>query len=219
MFEGTVSPHTVRGDFSKLAPALVAQIGHLPNFVIWRWHLDEVRQNWTKPPFNARQPSWHASPTNEATWSTLDEAIAAARGADGIGFMVTRVKDLVGIDLDHCRNPVTGEVKPWAKTILDEAAALGAYVEVSVSGTGFHIVGRATGLPAMDNNWPVEDDGKIEVYHQPRPYLTISGAQHGTCADVLPTSRGSSRSWSATSSSPRGRRTGRPRTSSPKAPR
>ena len=40
---------------------------------------------------------------------------------------------LAGVDLDTCRDPATGQVAPWAQTVLDR---LDTYAEVSPSGLG-----------------------------------------------------------------------------------
>lgn len=53
-----------------------------------------------------------------------------------VGFVFTRDDPFVGIDLDHCRDPETGKIKPWA---LEIVAKLNSYSEVSPSGTGLHI--------------------------------------------------------------------------------
>jgi putative DNA primase/helicase len=156
---------------------------------LWRWVWDDDKKKWTKPPYKVRSPDKNASSTKPATWATYQEAVAALDQADGLGVVLTGINDVMGVDLDHCRDPVTGAVDAWAKPYVDEARALGAYVEVSVSGTGFHVVGAGNGA-AMDNNWKVpgaHPDAKVEVYHDPKGrYLTISGAQVGDCNDELP---------------------------------
>ena len=58
--------------------------------------------------------------------------------------MVTRDDPYVGIDLDDCRNPETGEIAAWAQEIIDR---FDSYTEVSPTGTGVRILIRtATGL-------------------------------------------------------------------------
>ena len=51
--------------------------------------------------------------------------------------------DIAAIDLDHCCDPVTGEIDRWAQEVIDMAA--GAYVEITVSGAGVRIIGKGTG--------------------------------------------------------------------------
>ncbi len=48
-------------------------------------------------------------------------------------------------DIDGCRNPVTGELTEKAHEAIALFRVAGAYMEVSVSGTGVHIVGKYRG--------------------------------------------------------------------------
>ena len=52
--------------------------------------------------------------------------------------MFTEIEDasIAGIDLDACRNPVTGEVEAWAQEPVDR---FDSYTEVSPSGTGLKV--------------------------------------------------------------------------------
>lgn len=108
-----------------------------------------------------------ASSTNPATWSTFVEAlkIAASRGLAGIGFVFTG-SGLAGIDLDGCRDAITGLIAPWAQKIVDRFAS---YTEVSPSKTGIHIIVRGK-LPSRGRK-----RGSIEVYDTGR-YFTVTGA-------------------------------------------
>jgi putative DNA primase/helicase len=61
---------------------------------------------------------------------------------DGIGFIADRDGNPEGTqiqlgDLDCCRDPVTGYVSGWAKSILDQ---LNTYSELSPSGCGFRFI-------------------------------------------------------------------------------
>jgi putative DNA primase/helicase len=77
----------------------------------------------------------------------------------------TKDDPFCGVDLDCCLNSETGEVEPWAQEIID---ALGSYTEISPSGTGIHILVRAT-LP----DGPNRKEG-FEMYGHGR-YFTVSG--------------------------------------------
>ena len=57
-------------------------------------------------------------------------------GYDGVGKSV--MEDIFVVDIDHCVE--NGEINDFAKEILEQ---LGTYAEVSPSGTGIHIWGRA----------------------------------------------------------------------------
>ena len=86
-----------------------------------------------------------ASTADSSTWGTF-ERVADFRGADGIGFVFTEDDPYVGIDLDDCRDPDTGELTDLANSIVEQ---LDSYTEISPSGTGIHIIVRGV-LPA----WP-----------------------------------------------------------------
>ncbi|MBA2715246.1 MAG: AAA family ATPase, partial [Rubrobacteraceae bacterium] len=86
-------------------------------------------------------------------------------GYGGIGFVFTPEDDLCGVDLDGCLDPETGEIESWASTIIEE---LGSYTEISPSGTGVHVLVRAT-LPEGRNR-----KGRFEAYDRSR-YFTVTG--------------------------------------------
>ena len=76
-------------------------------------------------------------------------------------------KGEVGIDLDKCRNPETGEITPWAADIVDR---LNSYTEVSPSGTGLRILCKGELPPGARRK------GLVEMYDHSSPrYLTITG--------------------------------------------
>lgn len=99
-----------------------------------RW----IRRSAAKVPLTVGDTP--ASSTDPATWSTHKDAAASTAGA-GLGFVLTEDDDIVCLDLDHCIAPLTGRLAPWAAAILRDAGA--TYVEVSPSGDGLHIWGRA----------------------------------------------------------------------------
>ena len=49
---------------------------------------------------------------------------------------------LVLIDLDKACSPASGAIEPWAQPILEAAIKERAFVELTPSGTGFHIIGE-----------------------------------------------------------------------------
>jgi primase-polymerase (primpol)-like protein len=84
----------------------------------------------------------------------------------GIGFVLTPDDPFAGIDLDHCRDPETGEIEPWASEIVDRFQS---YTEISPSGAGIRIFIRGT-LPAGKGR----HRGRVEVYDRGR-FLTVTG--------------------------------------------
>ena len=95
------------------------------------------------------------------------EAVRACKehGYEGIGFVFTPEDDLCGVDLDKCLDPETGEIEGWAQEIIEE---LDSYTEISPSGTGVHVLVRAT-LPEGRNR-----KGRFEAYDRGR-YFTVTG--------------------------------------------
>jgi hypothetical protein len=130
-------------------------------------------------------------------WMSFEDAVTLLRkqsagGAwplgGGIGFVFTDDDDIGGVDLDGCRDPETGKIAAWANRVL--RLFDGAYIEVSPSGTGFHIITRGApkvlartqrAVPAELLEGDVTVDGKeamVEAYVSKR-YFTITG-DHAT---------------------------------------
>ncbi len=99
------------------------------------------------------------------TWCTLDEALSACTNGTLPGFVFTRACPFVAMDLDAARDPDTENPAPWAIPIIDEAIAGGCYVEVSKSGTGFHIIGTH---PHKEKLWSSKAKHIIKVPGAPR---------------------------------------------------
>ena len=102
------------------------------------WRSEERDGKLTKIPYSPLTGD-KASSTNPNTWTGYSEAVAAykERGYDGIGFVFTKEDNFVGVDLDHCRDPETGEIESWAQDIVAE---LDSYTEISPSKNGIHIL-------------------------------------------------------------------------------
>jgi putative DNA primase/helicase len=95
---------------------------------------------------------------------------------DGIGFVFSSGDPYVGIDLDKCRVPETGEIALWAQKIIDRVCE--GYSEVSPSGTGVHIIVEGVVRDGGRSRRKVHLDGKvvgeIEMYSSGR-FFTITG--------------------------------------------
>lgn len=124
----------------------------------------------------------NAATNDETTWGTFDEALQYYQNTDvieGVGFVFVEIGPYLGIDLDYCRDPDSGEIDDWAIEIL---STVDGYVEISPSGTGVHIILKGE-LPGTRNR-----SGDIEMYETGR-YFTITGQlpeAHDGC-DELPT--------------------------------
>lgn len=138
-----------------------------------RW----IRRSATKVPLTVAGTA--ASSTDPRTWSTHKDAAASTAGV-GLGFVLSDVDDIVCVDLDHCLNPVTGQLAPWAAVILRDAGT--TYVEVSPSGDGLHIWGRADVRQGRKLRRP--GGVAVEIYGTGR-YIAMTGRRHGSSPSIL----------------------------------
>jgi putative DNA primase/helicase len=138
-----------------------------PQWVCWR--VVERGGKTTKIPYTPGTER-RASSTDLMTWRTFSEALEAYEAGEppyhGIGFVFSSADPFVGIDIDGCRDPVTGTLEPWAEKIISTFAA-NAYVEASPSGTGVHIIIEGRQKEGARR-------GPVEVYGQDR-FFTVSG--------------------------------------------
>jgi hypothetical protein len=93
---------------------------------------------------------------------------------------------IIGVDLDSCRAPQTGDIAPWAAQVIERLAS---YCEVSPSKTGVKIFALASDLPAMQallggkagrafKRSGAAHPPAIEVYVSHR-YFTVTGWRQG----------------------------------------
>jgi hypothetical protein len=144
-----------------------------------RWALTPDKDNrLTKVPY---QVNWqHASNTDPRTWTTYQNAVKGAiiNAEQGVGFVVSNIDDIFGIDLDGCRNPKTGKITEWAERIIDLCGE-DCYTEITPSGMGLRLWGRGT-LPEglrkfnLDTAAGFGDKVAVEVYERAR-YFTVTG--------------------------------------------
>jgi putative DNA primase/helicase len=118
----------------------------------------------------------HALPTALEEWQTADPA--AYRGG-GLGYVFTAEDPFSGVDLDHCRDPATGAVEPWAQTIVE---TLASYTQCSVSGTGLHciVTGRLPGGKRQQGDLQMWDQARFFAmtgWHVPGTPRTIEPRQ------------------------------------------
>ena len=152
------------------ADMVPAELKRRHQWVNWKYAWSGKK--WTKHPYNPRSGR-KASSTDLMTWSTLDEVLDAYHGGryDGVGFVFSSADPYVGVDLDGCADPDTGEIALWALQVIE---GLGAYTEFSPSGTGVHIIARGK-LSRSGRRGP------IEMYSQER-FFTVTGNLAGGTA-------------------------------------
>lgn len=137
----------------------------LPQWICWK-----AKQRGggkiTKIPINPLDGTY-AKTNDPTTWSCFEDAETSYRshGSDGVGFVFTERDDFIGIDLDECIDPDSGEIDLDAERVIRQ---MQSYTEISPSGRGVHIIVKGK-LPGAGKN-----TDKIEIYDEKR-YFTITG--------------------------------------------
>jgi hypothetical protein len=143
-----------------------AYVRKFPHWVLWRFDWVDETQTWAKVLYDA-QTFNRAKSDTPSTWVSFTNVTKtfADKGDefDGIGFVFSvDSDDLCGIDFDNCVED--GELKSG---IAERLVELDSYTELSVSGTGLHVIVRGTFGKGRKRN-------DIEVYDRGR-YFTFSG--------------------------------------------
>lgn len=119
-----------------------------------------------------------ASSTDPITWRSHEEAYKAWLENEwsyaGVGRVIRAEEDLVGVDLDKCLDPETGEITPWAKEIISR---LDSYAEVSPSLTGVKIWVKAPNITRAHVK------PGLEIYPRGR-YFTVTGLVLGETREI-----------------------------------
>ena len=140
------------------------EIKNLPQWVCWKSHNRNGRM--AKVPINPSDGTF-AKTNDKKTWSHFEKALACcdSNGFDGVGFVFSENDDFVGVDIDKCIDPDTGELISKA---VDIVRTLDSYTEVSPSGKGLHILVKGK-LPGDG----IKRNG-VEVYDKNR-FFTMTG--------------------------------------------
>jgi len=125
----------------------------------------------------------NASTVNPHTWTDFGtarsyyEAFGDDGSIHGLGYILH--DDLIGVDLDGCRDSSTDQIVDWARAII---SLLNRYTEVSPSGAGIRIFCKGQPQPRGSNR----RKGDIEVYDRNSPrYLTITGCHLDGTPDTI----------------------------------
>jgi hypothetical protein len=165
------------------------ELKQLDQWVVW-CH-EERGGKATKVPYSP--DGKRLAKTNDpGTWGTFAEALAKYQSGSfaGIGFVFTAEADIVGIDLDGCRDAETGEFDNWA---LPTLTRFNSYTEVSPSGNGVkmfmlgNLPTNRTGEKIKASPADLRRGGKtpgIEVYQRGR-YFAVTGHALPDFADHL----------------------------------
>lgn len=146
-------------DYGAISPALK----DVPRWLLWQYSSDN-----RKVPYDPNKNGAYGSSTNPETWASFFVALQQykERKTDGIGFVFTEEDNIVGIDIDHCRDPETGELNEFATLVL---ANIPGYAEVSPSQTGIKLFTRSNDLLTGTNH-----EVGLECYSKGR-YFTVTG--------------------------------------------
>lgn len=131
------------------------------------WKREDRDGKPTKVPYQAHRPESRAAVNKPQTWRPFTEAVdSVLEGkADGVGIVLGN--GLVGIDLDHVRDPATGTIARTARALIRH---LDSYTELSPSQTGLHVLVHGT-MPTRGTR-----ANGVELYAEGR-YFTVTG-QH-----------------------------------------
>jgi len=165
---------------ANMLPDVPQILKDIPNWVAWK--LVTRKGEVTKPLFVVGSKfKKYASSTDSSTWTDFNTAVThtEVNGVQGVGFVVggqAVEKGLVGVDIDGCRNPETGEITEWADEIIQH---LDSYTEVTPSKTGVRVwvIGKPIGddkVFKLDPSIGHGDKVQIEVYSDGR-YFTVTG--------------------------------------------
>jgi putative DNA primase/helicase len=147
----------------KILPILVENIPEelkvRPQWIVWK----AVGEKPDKVPYSAKT-GYKASSTDLMSWSTFEEALEAYEKSSyaGVGFVFSSGDPYTGIDLDCCVDE-RGQIDDWA---LEIVRYLDSYTELSVTGSGLHIIVRG--------DVPNRRKDGVEVYSSKR-FFTVAG--------------------------------------------
>jgi hypothetical protein len=147
-------------------------VGEIPSYVKkfdhWiLWRFDWTGDSWAKVPYDPKTLDRARSDT-PSTWDSFDSTVTIyfsnQKEFDGIGFVFSlQHDDLCGIDFDNCID-VHGEIDAAKSEWINK---LDSYTELSVSGTGAHVIVRGASGAGLKRN-------DIEIYDRGR-YFTFTG--------------------------------------------
>lgn len=151
---------------SEFVNVIPSELRQLNQWICWK--LEQREGKPTKIPVNPRTGG-NAQSNNKETWASFETALEACiqNRYSGLGFMFSKDNDIMGVDIDHCRDTegTDSALSEQAKEIL---STLDSYSEISPSGTGVHIIIKGK-LPPYGRR-----SGNLEMYEEGR-FFTVSG--------------------------------------------
>ena len=156
----------------------------VPQWVAWR---NEMRNGQlTKVPYCSATRQAEADDTS--TWLPHDQAVliadAVVNGSGGgIGIELGHCGDvwIAGVDLDTCRDPVTGIIEPWAATVIER---LNSYALVApakaASSSSFSSIPPT--CPRCDASWAPHTAASSSV---PTAAAILRASSYTSATDIL----------------------------------
>jgi putative DNA primase/helicase len=138
-----------------------------PQWVCWRYEIDPAREKPMKVPYSPHRLS-RARVQDASTWGSFEDAWGAydeGTRYDGIGFVLTKEDNIVGVDIDSCVSE-DGTLTETAQAVV---GLLDSYTEWSPSGKGLRIFVQADLKEFAGKRRP-----ELELYNFGR-YLTVTG--------------------------------------------
>lgn len=137
---------------------------------------EEREGELTKIPYSASGAK--AKANESSTWNSFDGCYSKYQRSneyDGIGFVLSEDAGIVGLDLDGCRNPRTGEISDDADRIVSQ---MQSYTEISPSESGLRIFIYGS-LPKGRRR-----KGHVEMSDSGR-FLTVTGNVHNGLGTIV----------------------------------
>jgi len=159
---------------TQATPAL-AELQSLNQWVNWIYNPENI-PGLRKHKFPVQPDGTAASSTDKTTWNSYvvckqaaDQSPKTPGTIGGVGFVLAN--GYCGEDFDHVISD--GQVEPWVQT---EITKLNSYTEISVSGTGLHVIGKAK-LPGTGKN---PEHNRAEIYDSGRYFIVTGNSLPGT---------------------------------------
>ena len=176
----------------NLYDKIPTELKNIPHWLTW--HYNEKANGKIEKVPNVQQGEWDNRKLYTFTeaiqeYNRLCQSDKDKPHADGIGIAIRTDNPLIGIDIDN----VTKDTIPEpVRAILTTAKESGGYIEKSVSGKGFHIIGTCSNkqmLLDMFRAWhnvtgAKSADQHLEMYASGH-YFTVSGnVLYGTLGNI-----------------------------------
>lgn len=164
--------------------AIPQELRQRPQWLVWRFepNPNPAKQKPLKVPYwvnGKRRRGVQGDQADRSGLVTLDVALAKLAASNGhftgIGFAFLPGDGLIGVDIDKCIDPETGEVSDLA---MQTIAGCDSYTEYSPSGTGVHII-----VAGATTTFKSNDIG-LEVFCSSQ-FFTFTGRQFAGSPDTI----------------------------------